>query len=225
MELDDLRPALAALTDRMDALELDLRRSRADSRVGNARRVLRHLGWCQAIVLVVWIVVVATMASFWIEHRSVPHLLAAGLVLHAYGIAAIWVSAVQILLAARTYHTVPVVLFLRRVSELQRFRAVSSLALGVPWWILWLLVTMVGARWLLGIDLYERAPLWIELSLAIGLGGMAVTVWIARRLDEPPPNARGFRRVLDDLAGRKIRCANLELRQLAGFESEDATGA
>src|SRR5690606_35533684 len=35
VELDDLNPALAALADRMDALELDLRRSRTDSRLAD----------------------------------------------------------------------------------------------------------------------------------------------------------------------------------------------
>ena len=220
MELDDLKPALAALADRMDAVELELRRSRADSRVGHARRVLRRLGWCQAIVVAIWIVVVATIAPFWIEHRRVPHLLAAGLVLHAYGIAAIWVSAVQLLLAARTYHTAPVVLFLRRMSELQRFRAVSSFALGVPWWILWLLATMVGAQWLLGVDLYARSPLWIQWSLAIGAAGMAVTVWMVRRLDDTPRRPRWIWRMLDDLAGQNLRRAGRELDELARFEDE-----
>lgn len=220
MELDDLKPALAALADRMDALELDLRRSRTDSRLGKARRALRSLGWCQAIALVIWIVVVATIASFWIEHRRVPHLLAAGLVLHAYGIAAIWVSAVQILLAARTYHTVPVVLFLRRMSELQRFRAVSSFALGVPWWVLWLLFTMVGAQWLFGVDLYARSPLWIRWSLAIGVAGMGVTAWMVRRLDDRVRHPRWIWRMLDDLTGRKLRRASHELDELARFEAE-----
>ena len=220
MELDDLRPALAALAIRLGALEIDMRRARTDSRISTARRAVRRLGWCQGAALALWIAIVATIAPFWIEHRRVPHLLAAGLTLHAYGIAAIWVSAVQILLAVRTYHTAPVVLFLRRMSELQRFRAVSSFALGVPWFILWLLVTMVGAQWLLGIDLYARSPLWIQWSLAIGVAGMAVTVWMLRRLDGRLRHPRWLWLLLDDLAGWKLRRASQELDELARFEEE-----
>lgn len=74
----------------------------------------------------------------------------------------------------------------------------------------------------LGIDLYARSPLWIQWSLAIGLAGMAVTVWIARRLDRRPSHARGLWQILDDLAGWKVRSASQELDELARFEAEDA---
>jgi hypothetical protein len=70
-----------------------------------------------------------------------------------YGVATICVGVTQILLIGRTNYTAPVVIFQRRQAELQRLRIVTSLEIGLPWWILWVLATVVGAKWWLGIDL------------------------------------------------------------------------
>ncbi len=161
----------------------------------------------------------AVVAPLWIAQRHVPHLLAAGLVLHLYGLATIVSSVVQLLLIGRTYATAPVVLYQRRLAELQRFRAVSALALGLPWWIP-------------GSSRPSSAPgcggAWISTPIARldsrvdrdrrggdGAHGVAGAL-IARR----PPRSPMLRRMIDDLAGHSLVRAAGDLDEVTRFEKE-----
>jgi len=112
----------------------------------------------------------------------VPHFLISGLVLHAYGVAVICVGVVQLLLIARTYYTAPIVTFQRRRAELDRFRIVTGLAVGLPWWILWPAVAIVGAQKFLHVDLYAHSTMWFWNSVAVGATGIGISVLVARRL-------------------------------------------
>jgi hypothetical protein len=180
MELDDVRTAWSALDSRVGAMEALLEREELRRRTRTLRLPLAFMGAGQALQFAIWILVVAVAAPFWIAHRSVPHLLAAGLVLHVYGLAVIISSIVQVLLVVRTWHTTPVLVFQKRIAELRRFRALNSLAFGLPWWILWVPATMVAAKLLGGADLYAASSAWAWGSMAIGLAGMAMNLWFLR---------------------------------------------
>ena len=147
MELDELRTAWRQLdrelnaawtqvdlrADGLEALALEERRAR---RLDRSRVSLRRFGVWQLVEALVWIAMVVVAATFWVDHRDTPHLLAAGLVLHAYGIAAIWASVTRALLAGGVYYTGPVLDIQRRLARLQRFTTVSTVALGPEkrWW-------------------------------------------------------------------------------------------
>jgi hypothetical protein len=163
---------------------------------------------------------VAIVAPFWIEHRHAPHLLVAGLALHLYGVITIWASVTELLLIGRTYYTTPVVTFQRRLAELRRFRVISTLALGLPWWILWVVGTMVGAKWLLDVDLYAQSSGWIHVALGIGVAGVALTLWVAHRFAKHPPQSPMLRRMVDDLSGCGLRRAMRQLDEITRFERE-----
>ncbi len=220
MELDDLKIAWAELGQRTTTLEYLARRDYRARRIDTIRRPLRALGAGQALQSLIWIGVIAVVAPFWIEHRHVPHLLVAGLVLHLYGVATICASVVQLLVIGRTYYTAPIITFQRRVAELRRLRLMSTLLLGLPWWILWVPIILVGARWLTGVDLYARSPSWVHLSLAIGAAGMAATVWAANRLADRPIQSPVVRRMIDDLAGHSLRRVSRQLDEIDEFERE-----
>ena len=220
MELDDLKVAWAQLEQRVETTEALAFSEYKERRLDKSRRALRALGWGQALHCLLWIGLVAIVAPFWIEHRHVPHLLVAGLALHVYGVATIWAGATQLLLIGRTYYTAPVVIFQRRLAELQRFRVVSSLALGLPWWILWVVATVVGAKWWLGVDFYAQSPGWIQVAMGIGGAGLVLSVWAARRFAEVPPQSPMLRRIVDDLAGRRLVRAIRQLDEIARFERE-----
>lgn len=182
MELDDLKVAWAQMEQRVSAAETLVLNLQAESRLDRMRRTLRWLGWGQAVHCLFWMWFVAVVAPFWIEYRHVPHFLISGLVLHAYGVAVICVGVVQLLLIGRTYYTTPVVTFQRRRAELERFRIVSGLAVGLPWWILWAVVAIVGAQKFLHVDLYAHSTVWFWNSVAVGWVGIGVSLLVARRL-------------------------------------------
>lgn len=229
MELDELKTAWRRLDTELDAAwtRLELRadglealalQEHRERGIDRSRAALRRFGLAQLLELLVWIVMVVVAASFWFDHRHTPHLLAAGLVLHAYGIAAIWVSATRALLAAGVYYTAPVLDIQRRLARLQRFTTVSTVALGLPWWCLWLVATMVGARLWLGIDLYAAAPGWLLATLGFGVLAMAGSVWLAVRWTKHPPASPRLRAMIDDLSGCNLRRARQRLDEIERFE-------
>jgi hypothetical protein len=220
MELDDLKIAWARLEQRLETAEALAFNDHKERKLDKSRAVLRGLGWGQAVHGLLWIGIVAIVAPFWIEHRHVPHLLIAGLALHLYGVIAICASVTQLLLIGRTYYTAPVVTFQRRLAQLHRFRVISSLAIGLPWWILWVVATMVGAQWWLGVDLYAQSSAWIYLALGIGVAGLSLSLWLARRFAEHPSQSPMLRRIVDDLAGRSLLRAIQQLDEIARFERE-----
>jgi hypothetical protein len=220
MELDDLKLAWSRLEQRLETAEALAFSDYKERKLDKSRAALRGLGWGQTVHCLLWIGIVATVARFWIEHRHVPHLLVAGLALHLYGVMTICAGVTQLLLIGRTYYTAPVVTFQRRLAELHRFRVISSLAIGLPWWILWVVATMVGAKWLLDIDLYTQSPAWIHVALGIGVAGISLCLWVAHRFAGRPPQSPILRRMVDDLAGRSLLRAIRQLDEIARFERE-----
>jgi hypothetical protein len=218
MELDDLKTAWALLEQRAQGLESLVMRERQERRLEASRRVLLGLSLGQAVQFAIWIAVVATVAPFWIRHRGVSHLLLAGLTLHLYGVVTICATVVQLLLIARTYHTAPVVTFQRRLLELHRFRLMSTLALGVPWFVLWIVATMVGAKWWFDVDLYALSPGWIQVSLWAGIVAIVCSVVVARWYTQRPVKSARLRRIADDLAGLSLVRAARQLDEVARFE-------
>jgi hypothetical protein len=220
MELDDLKAAWSQLDERLGRIETMAAKNYRTGLLDSSRRALGWLGWCQALQSLLWIGAVAIVAPFWIEHRHVPHLLAAGLVLHAYGVLVSCSSVLQLLLIGRAYWTTPVVLFQRRLTELQRLRVISGLAIGLPWWVMWVPATIVGAKRLFDIDLYAESPGWINASLAVGAVAIVLSIWVARRLAARPPRSRWLRRIVDDIAGAGLVRVTRQLDELAAFERE-----
>lgn len=231
MELDDLKSAWRRLDSDLDAAwtHFDLRadgvealalQTRSDRGLDRSRASLRRFGLAQLLEMAIWIAMVVIAASFWFDHRGTPHLLAAGLVLHVYGIVAIWASVTRALLVARVYYTAPVLDIQRRVARLRRFTTVTTVALGLPWWCLWLVATIVGAKLWLGVDLYAAAPTWIVATLAFGAVAMAGSVWLAVRWAKHPPANPRLRAMIDDLAGCNLQRARRQLAEIEHFERE-----
>ena len=103
MELDEMKQAWARMDLRQDGMEALLRQDFRERRLDKAHASLRGaLAW-QAIGIGCWLAFTVFVASFWVQHRHVTHLLAIGLLLHAYGIAGIWSSVTQLLLISRIH--------------------------------------------------------------------------------------------------------------------------
>lgn len=220
MELDEMKQAWARMDLRQGALEALLRQDFHDRGVGKARASMRWSMLMQGVEIAIWVIFVAWVASFWVEHRQTTHLLVIGLVLHAYGIAAIWSAATQLFLLSRIYlFDAPVLVLQRRLAQLRRFRFYSQLLLGLPWWFLWLPVTTVGMVWLYGVDLYvAAAPTWYWATIGVGVVGMGACLWLARHLAGRPIKSPTLRRLVDDMSGRSLLRASRQLDALAGFE-------
>lgn len=219
MNLDELKQAWAQMQLRQDGVEALLRADFRDRRIDKTRSDLRRSIAVRVLELLVWVVFTVWVASFWFDHRQVLHWLVIGLILHIYGIAAIWASATQLLLLTRIHlFDAPVLVMQRRLAQLRRFRVWCTLGLGLPWWCLWLLVPMVAMQQYAGVDWFAASPAWIWLTMAVGIGGMVASVWLAHRLARRPVRAAWLQRIIDDMSGYNLQRAARELVELARFE-------
>ncbi len=215
MELEQLKAAWAQQAQRIDQLEVAALQAWSAPRERAIRHRLRWFSGMQLAWLLVWIIVTVMAAGFWIEHRQTPHLLLTGVAFHLYGIAAIWVSITRALLAMRVdAANVPLLKQLTRLAQLRRFTALTELALGLPWFCLWLLATQWLCMHWLGLDLYALAPRWFIGTLAFGALAMLASITAARWVLKHLPGTHWLRRLLESLSGQSLARAQQQLREL-----------
>lgn len=221
MELDDMKQTWTAMHLRQEGMEALLHAEFRDRRMHKTHSILRWSLIARALELFAWMVFTAWAASFWFDHRHTLHWLVIGVILHVYGIAAIWGTATQWLLLARIQlNDAPVLVLQHRLAQLRRFRVWCTLGLGLPWWCLWLLVSMAGAYQLTGVDWFAASPGWIGINMAVGVAGMIGSLWLARHLATRPQRSAFVQRLIDDMSGCNLRRAERQLDELARFERE-----
>ncbi|MEO8747374.1 MAG: hypothetical protein ABI379_06935 [Rhodanobacter sp.] len=219
MELDEMKLAWARMEIHQKGMEELLRQDFHDRCMEKSRASTRRSLWWLGLEIFAWIVFAVWAASFWVGHRHTPHLLLMGLLLHGYGIAAIGSCATQLFLLGRIHRfDAPVLVLQRWLAQLRRFRVYSTLALGLPWWCLWLLVPLVALMDLTGVDLYVAGAGWFWANMAVGLAGIGISVWLARRFAGRPVRSRFLQRIVDDMSGRNLLDASRQLDEIARFE-------
>ena len=219
MELDDMKVAWAQLDQRVEAIHSIAQRQQDASLLTARRRPLWFLGAGQVVQVAVGLLVAVAGGSFWFDHHDTLHLLLAGASLHAYGVLLIVTGGVQLAMIRRAHETAPVLEFQARAARLRRARIISGLALGLPWWIMWVTVAMVAAQ-INGFDLYAHAPAWVWWNLAVGALGMLACWGIAHRLARKPLSSSKVRAVVDSLTGRNLRQVTQTLGEIDRFANE-----
>ena len=216
MELDDMKAAWKTLNERLDTQAALNLHTFKEGKLDRLRRGLRPLVWGQAIQIVIGALVAVWGAGFWVAHREVPHLLIAGLTVHAAGLSMIALGALMEALIARIDYSEPVLTIQRRLAKLRTGYVRGGLAIGLPWWLLWIpfLMVLIGYA---GVDLYLRAPSVIWIGTAIGVSGLLAT-WVFFLWASNRPQLSG--QLENSAAGGSIRRAQACLDDIARFEQE-----
>jgi len=212
MELDELKTAWQALgrqLERQEAIQWQLLRERKLERV---RHGLRPLVWGQVLQILLGIGLIVLGVACWSRNPDVPGLFWTGVLVHAFGVAHAALAGITLGLVGSIDYSAPVLRIQKQMARLRRFHAVNSNVCGAPWWVMWVLVVVAFAG--LGeARPTAGTPLWIQLSLALGivgwLGTYALAWWARRRariagrdgglVDESLSIRRG-RALLDELA-------------------------
>jgi hypothetical protein len=211
MELDDLKTTWQALDARMarhDRLQLEVLR---EQRLHRARRNLRPLLAGMALQALLGIGLVVLGIACWKQNLDTPGLFAAGILLHAFGIAHIAFAGIVAGLATTMDLDGPVLSIQKRLRLLLRVQVCNSNACGAPWWVMWVVV-VVGVAGLSPASAHATGgtPGWIWASLGIGVAGMVGTwIWSARaqrkpgslyaRIDDGADGIRRSLRLMDDI--------------------------
>jgi len=218
MELDDMKAAWQTLNQRLDAQDALNLHVLKEGKLDRMHRGLRPLVWGQAIQIVFGALIAIWGGSFWVDHRSVPHLLIAGLIVHATGISMIAMGALMEALIARIDYSAPVLAIQRQLAQLRKvYVRAAWFVIGLPWFVLWVPFTMVALKSVFGPDLYLNTPemVWdnVGFGIACFVGTLALVRWARGR-----PNVA--RRLGDFAAGRSIVRAQGLLDEIARFERE-----
>jgi len=214
LELAELKSAWRALDaklERQHARELQAFRQ---GRLGRARLHLLPLYFEAVLEILVGLTIAVLAGGFWTGHLAEPVVLVAGLALHLYGIAMIALASRSLVLLTRLDFAAPVLTIQRDLAGLEEHRTRAALALGLPWWVLWLALLVSLARAFPAIDLYARAPGWVLGNFAFGLLGIAVSLLVVRRIRRRKPTHDGT------TLGWLLRRARRQIEELERFERE-----
>ena len=217
MELDDMKAAWKTLDQRLDAqAALNLHMFK-EGKLVLLRRGLRPLVVGQAIQIVVGVLIALWGGGFWFDHRNVPHLLIAGLIVHLAGISMIALGALMQALIARIDYSEPVLTIQRHLAQLRKVYVRGGLAIGLQWWLLWMPFLMVFFKSAFGADMYANAPAVIWFGTAVGAAGLLATWMFVRWSGRRPQLAQ---RLEDSAAGGSINRAQACLDEIARFAEE-----
>ena len=225
MELDDLKQAWQTIDRRLqqqNALKLAEFHER---KVGRLKSSLRPLFWGQIVSMLFGVCMLLLGVDVWPAHRDVPHLLIAGLVMHAYGIATIIAGGIVCGMIRGIDHASPVLEIQQRLSRIRKAYIIGGMWVGLPWWVLWIPFAMTLAMATIGIDIYAIANTsgavsnWINISLLVSVLGLPATWWF-RRWSAHPSRARLHKAIEDAFAGTSLGRAQAELDALKRFTEE-----
>jgi hypothetical protein len=108
----------------------------------------------------------------------------------------------------------------------KQIEGVALMRIRLTQWIVmsaalfWVPIAIVGAKAILGIDVYEVAALWLIVNLIFGIVFLAVVFWWFKRFGVRSNSLR-IQRVVRDLVGDNLAAASAFLANLADFEREE----
>lgn len=218
MELDELKSAWQALDRRLEqhnAINLQLFK---DGKTDKVRSSLRPLFWGQVAQILFALLPIALAALLWMTGPQGIAVIAAGVVLHAYGVVTIMAAGVVLAQIAKIDYAAPVLQIQTQLARLRTLYIRSGMLAGLPWWFLWIVVLMVFSG-LGDVNLLAKAPSLVWSALGIGAAGLLATWWF-HRWSRRPERAEFGRKMDDSLTGGSLRKALAQLEELKRFARE-----
>ncbi|MEO1618954.1 MAG: serine/threonine-protein kinase, partial [Planctomycetota bacterium] len=163
------RNSAADLDHQASAARLLLTRRNLMDRV---RKSLGPLCRWQVIQIMFGVGFIALGAACWARNTDVPHRLVSGVALHVFGVSWIAAAAGVLTRVKRVDYSLPSDAVREGISGARDLYLRVSLLIGFPWWLMWIPLAIA-----MGFDamMYPGALL---PSLAIGIVGWAVSLWI-----------------------------------------------
>jgi len=218
MELDDLKIAWHSLDRRLQQqhdLNLQLFRQNKLERMQSG---LRPLFWGQIAQTLFGVLFIALAALLWMSHPVDAAVIAAGVVVHAYGVFTVMAAAVVLAQMRRIDPSAPVLEIQKQLARVRTLYVRSGMAAGLPWWFLWIVVLMVLAG-LGDVNLLAKSPGFVWSGLGIGALGLLGTWWF-HRWSRHPSRPRLAQALEDSVTGASLRKAKAQLDELMRFEHE-----
>jgi serine/threonine-protein kinase len=220
MELDDLKSTFRTLEQRLaHESNLNLQAQRERKRV-RMQASLWPLYLSNAAQVLLGLFLAFLVGPFWVSHLDEPHLLIAGVFVHAYAVVMIALGARTLTLLLSLDFGEPVLEIQKRLARVRRAYIRSALIIGLPWWLLWLPFAMLLFE-MQGFDLYANfSRAWFFTNVVFGFVGMLATLLYCRALWYRPSDAAEAHKLEKGWVGRRLINVQRFLDDLAAFEKE-----
>lgn len=136
------------------------------------RDSLRPLRTGHIIQILLGIALVALGVQCWARNMDIPHRLVCGLILHTYGIVVIGAGAHVWTRIGRVNYSAPITQVRAMLDRVRKAYLLGGPLVGFPWWLMWLPLFVA-----IGFDAVMY-PYCFWISLAIGIPGFAVCLWL-----------------------------------------------
>ncbi len=215
LELDDLKTAWQSLDRKLDlqnALLLDQAREKRFNTLGRRLLPLRFGKVVQMLFggLLIWPAVMV-----WPERMDGSLLFWSAIAMHVYGVALIALGGIMHGKLSELDRGESVLENQKRLAQARRFQVLSGIAVGLPWWFIWVPCSAVIAAAVAGIDIYANAPGPMAWMFAVGVAGWVLSIVAYRwAMQKPQWSARMER----SAAGRSFERARKVLDELEAFE-------
>jgi hypothetical protein len=218
MELDDLKAAWQDLDRRLEAQQHLTRLAFRDSRFERMRRSMLPLAAGQLLQIVAGLALCLLFAPYWIAHWGTAHLVACGMLLHAYGVMLVAFAAGDLLRIARIDYAAPVLEIQQRLGELAAWRGRCVVWFVVAGCFIWVPLALIAFN-ALGADLWLHRPQmvgWFVGSSCVALGAS----WALARFARRPGQERLAQALADSAVGRSLAKARTVLAEVAEFAGD-----
>jgi len=219
MEPDELKLAWQQLGDRLErqhTVQLELLRDRKRDRM---KRSLRPLFWGQLLQVVFGVALILLGVACWTRNPAPGGFFLAGLLVHAFGVVTAAAGGIVAGLVGGLDLSAPVLALQKRLGLLRRAYILAGIAVGWPWWVMWLPVVIAIA----GLDPRHAGSTgtatWVWISLAIGVAGLLAT-WGFYRWAARSARPGLAQRIEASITGASLRRAQGVLDELRAFEQE-----
>lgn len=218
MELDDLKTAWHSLDRRLQR-QHDLNQQLfRQNKLDRMQSGLRPLFWGQIAQILFGLLFIALAALLWMSHPVDAAVIAAGVVVHAYGVFTVMAGAVVLAQMRKIDPSSPVLEIQKQLARVRTLYVRSGMVAGLPWWFLWIVVLMVLAG-LGDVNLLMKSPALVWSGLGVGALGLLGTWWF-HRWSRHPSRPRLAQTLEDSVTGASLRKAKAQLDELMRFEHE-----
>lgn len=215
LELDDLKSAWQSLDRKLDlqnALLLDQAREKRFRTLGLRLLPLRLGKVVQMLFggLLIWPAVMV-----WPARMDGSLLFWSAIAMHGYGVVLIALGGIMHGKLSELDRGESVLENQKRLAQARRFQVLSGMAVGLPWWFIWVPCSAVIAAAVADIDIYANAPGPLAWMFFGGVAGWALTIGAYRWAMNKPQWAA---RLEKSAAGRSFDRAREVLEELSAFE-------
>ena len=161
---------------------------------------------------------IALAVLLWASQPQGIAVVAAGMVVHAYGVLTIIAAGVVLGQMGKLDPAAPVLEIQKQLARVRALYIRSGMLAGLPWWFLWVPILMVLAG-LRDVDLLARSPSVVLIGLGVGALGLLGTLWF-HRWSRDPVRPRLAQAMDASITGASLRRAKAQLDELMAFQRE-----